>query len=215
MKIIDVNTKPIDFPDNSIVLLNGKELLCYPKGDMPIEVSNGQMTLDMTGEYLGVTKKTATKNEKPNLNPEVELFLKNAFLLYNNADRIMNDCRMFLTPVPIKSALAYTGTSGFRNPTLGIYVEWWLNCKECLPKDNSGNDALTYYVAGSPLSGSNSCSCVYPDGKCGALHFANFSRVWSLLSELNKRYNAAKARYEAYTLEQTISLLQNDSFSRI
>lgn len=30
----------------------------------------------------------------------------------------------------VTNNLAYTGTSGFRNATLGVYVEWWLSFTE-------------------------------------------------------------------------------------
>jgi len=32
---------------------------------------------------------------------------------------------MFLCPIYMQSGLAYTGSSGFEKPTLGIYIEWW------------------------------------------------------------------------------------------
>ena len=54
---------------------------------------------------------------------EVKLFLNNAFLFLKNKDRIMSDSRMFLCPVPIQNELAYTGTSGFHHPALGVYLE--------------------------------------------------------------------------------------------
>ena len=28
-----------------------------------------------------------------------------------------------------RELIAYTGKSGFRNPTLGVYIEGWMNCK--------------------------------------------------------------------------------------
>ena len=68
---------------------------------------------------------------------------------------------MFLTPLPFENNLAYTGSSGLRNATLGVYLEWWSECERAVIKKDGGEvQALTYFIAGSPLSGSNHCSAV-------------------------------------------------------
>ena len=97
--------------------------------------------------------------EKEGLDTLKKFFLLHAVDFYRQADRILSDSRMFLVPVPVNSALAYIGTSGFSHPTLGVYIEWWMrNTEVCRQvKDKLW---LTYHIAGSPLSGCNHCSCV-------------------------------------------------------
>ena len=62
----------------------------------------------------------------------------------------MSDSRMFLCPVPIQNGMAYTGTSGFQRPTLGVYLEWWLNCESAMVCEEHGTEKLVYQIAGSP-----------------------------------------------------------------
>ncbi len=101
---------------------------------------------------------------------EHECFLKNAFLFYSATDRILADEEMSLVPVPIEHSLAYIGTVG-RGATLGTYLRWWRDCKEALNfvektwfVEKPIEPRLLCYLAGSPLSGSNGCGEVTPDG---------------------------------------------------
>ena len=108
---------------NSIVLMNGAVLECYPKPQT--DFVTDKIQLDTTGTYLSVGNKPC--KPQPNSTEEKErqkkLFTDNAFYLLAHSERIMRDSRMFLTPVAIQNGLAYTGTSGFHAPTLGIYLE--------------------------------------------------------------------------------------------
>lgn len=199
-----------EFPDNRIVLINGSELVCYPKVVQPKFYSEDRLSLDKSGTYLTVGSKPSKPVAKEGTAEKDELkdfFYKNAFLFYRNAHRILNDSRMFLAPVPIQSGLMYTGTSGFHYPTLGVYIEWWLNCEADITKDKHGKDALTCRIVGSPLSGSNHCTCVYPDGKTGDISHSRFIKVWRTLMNINTRYTKAKQMYEAYTLQKVVELL--------
>lgn len=197
---------------NTITLLNGRTLFCYPKSEQPDSIEDDEMRLDTTGEYFVIGNKKPRKKVKPediwraekeNLN----FFLEHAFFFYQNADRIFHDSRMFLAPVPTHCGLAYTGTSGFQHPTLGIYLEWWINGDGVVTKDKEGNDALTYHVAGSALSGCNSCGCVYPDGTRKRIVHSSFSFVWSTFTKINTRYTEAKQRFDAYSLKEVYYIL--------
>lgn len=208
MAIFDLNALSRDFPENKIVLLNGEELVCYPKAGEPQTPDDPQMRLDTTGVYLRLGKSRPQKPVAGTPIPEKELFLRHAFLFFRNAHRILSDSRMFLAPVPIQSGLAYTGTSGLRAPTLGVYIEWWINCDVEVTKDKDGNDALTYHIAGSPLSGRNHCSRVYPDGRTETFSFPSpFSPIWRSLATINSRYNTAKVQYESFSLQEVIDIL--------
>lgn len=209
MAIVNLNALSAEFPDNRIVLINGSELVCYPKVVQPDSYSEDRLSLDLSGTYFIIGSKPAVKVEKETTESKElkNFFYKNAFLFFRNAHRILSDSRMFLAPVPVQNGLAYTGTSGFRCPTLGVYIEWWLNCDANITKDKKGREALTCYVAGSPLSGSNHCTCVYPDGKVGDISHYPFSNVWRSFISINNRYTKAKQMYEAYTLTEVVDLL--------
>ena len=65
--------------------------------------------------------------------------------------------------------------------------------------------------AGSPLSGSNSCSAVNREGKTFTVRFITpFSDIWRSFMEINSRYADLKELYpeSAYTLEETIEKLR-------
>lgn len=218
MAYIDTQAPTPVFPENRIITLDERELVCYPKATTEdVAPLSDKLTLDTTGEYLVIgkqkkkKKKKAPQQQQEELpDPEKELFLQNAFLLFRNADRILNDSRMFLAPVPIQSGLAYTGTSGFMKPTLGVYIEWWQNCKVDVTKDLDGEDALTYHLAGSPLSGSNRCACVYPDGKSCTIVHPSFMPLWTTFIAVNRRYTEAKFKYEAYSLQEVVDILKSN-----
>lgn len=119
-------------------------------------------------------------------------FVKHAFLFYRNAHRIMSDSRMFLARVPIINGLAYSGTAGFETPTLGVYIEWWIHGKGTITSDGKGHEALTFHFGGSPLSGNNICSCVYPDQHTATITHYPFRPVWKIQSANSMISNVLK-----------------------
>jgi len=86
---------------------------------------NNKLKLDTTGEFLRIGRHRHQKTEPAQkvVEPWKELFFKNAFLFYEHREEILADSRMALTPLPFENVLAYTGTSGLRNATLGVYLE--------------------------------------------------------------------------------------------
>ena len=215
MAIVDLNALSTEFPEGKIVLINGTVLDCYPKREESDLVVDGKMQLDTTGEFLSIGNKPSKCKKTVVRDPNELIFIEKAFLFYRNAARILSDSRMFLSPVPVRNGLAYTGTSGFQAPTLGIYIEWWLNCEVDVTKDRKGRDALTYHIAGSPLSGMNHCSCVYPDGKTDIISFPSpFIPVWQSFCNINNRYNSAKVKYDSYTLTEVVDILEATEVTR-
>lgn len=134
-----------------------------------------------------------------------DLFIKNAFLFYRNASRIFSDSRMFLTPVNIQNGLAYIGA--FKTPTLGAYVEWWINCHYDVTKDDDGIESLVCIFAGSPLSGCNTCRCAYPDGSSQKRSILDFNASAKSFADINRRYKEAKDNCEAYSLQEVVDIL--------
>lgn len=197
---------------NSITLMSGVVLECYPKEPPQTDFAPDKMKLDRTGVYLRVGNKQLKPQPKPTeeIERQKKLFTDNAFYLLAHRERIMRDSRMFLTPVMIQNGLAYTGTSGFNAPTLGIYLEWWATCANAMRIDENGNRSLVFHLAGSPLSGANHCAEVYEDGRIEQIHLSCFSNCWKPFMEINTRYDEAKHIYQAYTLEELLDVLNKE-----
>ena len=201
----------VQHPQGGIVLMDGRQLECYPK-EVPIEdFTPDEVRLDISGQYLSMSNKPRrpepTDEEKEQLR---KLFLDNAFYLLAHRERILSDSRMFLTPVAVQSGLAYTGTGGFRNPTVGVYLEWWMNCAGAMRTYNDGERSLVYCLAGSPLSGSNSCSEVLESGESRKVVVGSFIDCWSPFMKINTRYTEAKFNYQCYTLQQLLDILHQE-----
>lgn len=204
--------------DGKITLIDGSQLDCYPIALPSEETVSGDFSLDTTGQYLQIGKKphfTADKelaDRRKQEEIDEKLFYEHAHLFLANADKILSDSRLFLTPVNVVNGLAYTGTSGFRKPTLGVYIEWWLYHKDA---SIDAKGCPIWFISGSPLSGSNACSAVDRKGKTHRVQLnGSFSAVWSSFVEVNNRYNEFKGRYMAYDLQEVIDILEGTSDSQ-
>lgn len=197
-----------------IRLLDGRILDCYQSQELKGEVDN-ELSLDTSGVFFSLKKPSKTNTVRKRQDDEKEkelkkLFLENAFVFLENRERILSDSRMFLCPVPVQSGLAYTGTSGFRHPTLGIYIEFWNACPASNIMEKNGQKWLLWYIAGSPPSGSNRCSLVNPQGETKCEQVTSFKDIWIPFMEINTRYDKAKRRYEAYTLREVLAILERE-----
>lgn len=196
---------------DTITLIDGSELECYPIAHQPDTIQADTLSLDTTGEYLRIGSKpvATTEDYKAERAKAERLFYEHVNLFLANADCILSDSRLFLAPVGIVNGLAYTGTSGFNHPTLGVYVEWWLHHKDA-SIDAKGRPI--WFISGSPLSGANACSTVDRNGKTHkALLNGNFMSVWRSFMEVNTRYTVAKQRYFAYSLQEVVDLLEGST----
>ena len=198
-------------PSDKIVLLDGRELTAYPciwhepsMADRRVPTIEEFLALDA---QQGEDMDSAAKEEAIALQ---RLFIENAFFLYEHREQILSDSRMFLCPIAVEHSIAYTDSSGLREPTLGIYLEWWMNCKGVLRVGDNGARSLVYYLAGSPLSGANGCAAIREDGKSERVELSPFSEYWKSFMHINKRYDNAKSCYEAYTLQQVIDFLKEE-----
>lgn len=190
-------------------LTGGICIEAFAKAEQPKMIERDNLTLDTTGEFLQIKggRKRSKKITTCTNAEELQLFLQYTHRLISQSDRIMADSRIFLAPLPIRNGLAYTGTSGFRHPTLGVYIEWWRNCECAWTKDKDGELQPIYFIAGSPLSGSNKCAYVGADGASYSVSVYPFSTVWRSFVEINSHYTEAKQLYEAYSLEEVIAIL--------
>lgn len=206
--IIETEEKDVRHPDGKILLKNGTMLDCYPKESQPQTIIPDKIGLDRSGEYLQIKGKPKNTTRKREREPWEELFFREAFFLYEHKEQIMADSRMFLTPLPFNNDLAYTGTSGMNKATLGVYLEWWEDCEQAVIRDTDQVEALTYFIAGSPLSGANHCSAIDRKGRTVTMHFSPFLPIWSSFMRINQRYTEVKQIYQAYSLEETIAKLR-------
>lgn len=214
-------------PEGKIVLLNGAVLDCALKPDAPEDVPADELKLDTTGKYLALkaapTKAPLTEAEikdKKTFDDAEAFFLKHAVAFYQHRAEIMADSRMFLSPVPIRNGIFYTGRSGFMNPTLGIWLEWLelmdQEAKErekehkerhthsldnAVVRDEDGSIRLVYHFHGSPMSGSNGCNTVDEQGNTQKGALFTFINYWPPFIKINNRYDEAKARYIADDLQ--------------
>ena len=207
--IIETEEKDVRHPEGKILLINGNVLDCCLKENQPQTTVPDTVGLDMSGEFLQIKRGQKGKTHRSGQEPWKELFFKEAFFLFEHKEQILADSRMFLTPLPFENNLAYSGTSGLKNATLGIYLEWWDECGQAVIKKNDGEvHALTYFIAGSPLSGGNHCSAVDRKGRTSTIQFSPFLPIWSSFMRINRRYAEVKQIYQAYSLEETISKLR-------
>ena len=201
--------KDVRHPEGKIVLMNGTVLECHPKEDIPVTIIKDELALDTTGEYLQLSRGQRKPLKKPSPEPWKELFYREAFFLYEHREQILSDSRMFLTPLLFENVLAYTGPSGLRNATLGIYLEWWEECEGAVIRKDGEVQALTYIIAGSPLTGSNRCSAVDREGRrMTVCLLPRFSQYWRSFMQINQRYTEAKQLFQTYTLEETVAKLR-------
>lgn len=203
-------------PKNSITLMNGVVLECFPKESHQGDFVPDKMKLDATGTYLSIGNKACKPLPRTTEDEEQQkkLFTDNAFYLLAHQERIMRDSRMFLAPVAVQNGLAYIGTSGFNAPTLGIYLEWWNECPIALRVDKESRRSLVFHLAGSPLSGANRCAEVYEDGRTESVQVSSFISHWRPFTAINTRYDEAKHMYQAYTLEQVLEILHTEDGER-
>ena len=197
----------------NIELVNGSTLQGILKPTQLQEIPADTLALAPSGNYLQTSPQTLTYEEiKAQMREEErKVFLPNAFFLLQHADRILSDSRMFLAPIPVQSGIAYTGTSGFRNPTLGIYIEWWHNCPESHWHDKDGTPTLVYHLAGSPLTGGNICAMTDEAGTFISVKLPKFKPLWTSFMHINTRYTEAKELCECYSLQQVIDILKSEN----
>ena len=183
-----MNDKGINgFPEGKIILLDGRVVDCYPR---------------TTNEQPPYTDKEREA--------EKERFINNAFFFFAHKERILTDSRMFLCPVPIQSGMSISGTSGFENPTLGVYIQWWETCAGAMFTDKKGRRGLLFKLSGSSLSGHNICSVVHEDGTTKNVELRPFKDYRDSFIQINNTYKSAKQKYQAYSLRQVLDILDHE-----
>lgn len=164
---------------NEITLLDTRTLTCYPRQE------RAQTQWRESEEVL-------TENKR--------LFITNVHRFIRNADIILSDSRLFLSPVGF-----YTSIGPTAMPCLGAFVEWWLFCDE-YSRDEAGNPI--YSISGNPMTGTNGCGSVDAEGNTHrAILRQRFIEVVKSFNSIANRYRQAMEKYEAYTFTQILAQL--------
>ena len=197
----------------SITLMDGTVLPCEPLGEGEKPVPTRWALNHETGEYYYKPHPKFRSDETEEEIDEIrrigwELWLEHAFLIYRHREEILRDSKMFLTPLMTQCGLAYTGSSGFERPTVGIYLEWWATCPLATHVDEEGVLWLVTDFGGIPLSGTNRTTFVSEDGRRDMRPVHDFTALWSSYQEVNVRYNRAKRYCRSYNFFELVKLLE-------
>ena len=201
----------------NILLFDGREMTLHLKTEQPEKIERNNLQFDLTGQYMTIGKQPSYKPDDTLIERGLasfhsQIFIENAWFLLENADKIFSDSRMFFSSVETGSHLAYFGTSGFKNASIGVYLEWWKNLSE-QSIDKNGN--LIWYMAGSPLTGANCCSSVTPEGESVKMaEGTSFRAAWRSFIDVNRLYSEAKQRCESYSLEEVLIKLKGEDYKK-
>ena len=208
--------------DGLMTLMDGKQIQLMPKAQpastagSPDEPSaDSRLRMGQTGHCspMGRPRPTVDESEiKPSSweeTEEEEAFLTHLFFFIAHRDKIKADSRLFLAPVPIQNGLAYTGTSGFHRPTLGVYLEWWENCTDASVIDKGGQVSFIVRLDDEPLPGKSNCTILAQDGEQHDCHSSGFENLRATFLKINRRYDACKEQGEAWSLRYVYALLRN------
>lgn len=166
---------------DSIVLLNGHVLRCFPKqnNEQPIQHS------PLNREAIRVSKR---------------LFFLNVYNFIANADKILNDSRYFLASVGFHTSIGSTVM-----PCLGTFVEWW---KYCNRYSWDAYNLPIGAISGNPMTGSSGCATV--DSECKvhrAVLQGRFIEIVKSFNCISSRYAEAQKECESYSLDNVLSRL--------
>lgn len=183
-----------EHPENGIRLIDGTVIPAYPQLTPKPDPNRFDYDKYVAGEceyvYIG------------------EFFVKHGYYFLQHAKEILADSRMFLAAVPVNHSLAFGGTCFLSDPTLGVYIEWWQHYSYARSVDEQGNDLYIGRIAGSPMSGNNSCTLLGESGEEVHAKQPRFMPVWKSFASVNMRYAPIKEKYEAYTLEEVYEKLR-------
>ncbi|MCM1333338.1 MAG: hypothetical protein NC248_12110 [Bacteroides sp.] len=79
--------------------------------------------------------------------------------LLKDAEQILANLKLANQLVDVNNGTAQTGA--YCNPTLGGYLDWWINCPE-YSRDKNGR--FIWKLTGSLLSGAHACQAVDENG---------------------------------------------------
>lgn len=125
-----------------------------------------------------------------------KLFLRNAFYLLAHRKQILSNSRMSLAPVGVGAI------------PLGAYLEWWTEGRQAVRMNDEGRLSLVFQLAGSPFSGTNSCTEIYEDGTIKNCKIHSFSRSYGLFRKICRKYEDSQPCPQVFTISEVVSTLK-------
>lgn len=148
--------------------------------------------------FIAENLKESLSDEFPE---DKKLFADNIHFFIEHSEDILNDSRMFLTPIYSQSFSPF-----FSRPTLGVFVEWWKQCRS-EPVERNGYPIRS--IAGNPQTGSNTCWAVKPDGTVvKADIIVSFFDFLKSFGKINVRYRYLSEFCQTYTLQEVVNRLK-------
>lgn len=184
--------------DRKIVLSDGSTIHGYDPIKVDYDIEREFFKIIENGGYVASGKESVMKNGKP--------FYSNAFFLLRHSKEILSDSRMFLSHVPPTSAIQ-DEDGGIAYPTLGVFVEWWRDCKASTVE----MDGRKWLVWNIPNGQSDFCYIVSESGEVCRYKHPKMNEVVLSLTLLASRYKDVKQGYAWFTLEEVLCLLQSDT----
>lgn len=140
----------------------------------------------------------------------VRLFRDNAFILFENANRILEDDRMACAKLP---ARCYSFCS---DPTLGAVVKMWIECPWAVRRFDNGKTGLLWSFSGNPMTGSNKCSYICEDGTTMSASLSScvepsaapsFIEALKVFCEYSREFQGPAAKCVPCSLPEVVDLL--------
>ena len=171
--------------------------------------SNVHLELDTTGEFLSINPFSSKPIKNSSIvNDAVELLTNNLCFLWSHKEQVLSNPKMAFAEVQVGHNLAYTGTSMLRGVRLGVVLEWLSQCPQAIRTNESGDESLMFFFAGSPLSGCNQCVFIDRYGIREAVSVSPFRPVWESFMNINEDYFFRDIPEEVFTLEEVIKILK-------
>ncbi len=184
-----------------VELLDGTSLPYEEVKPVGMEMDEMYTTISIL-RYLIAGRHFAGRDE--NGIPLRELFAGNAVALYDYADVILSDSRMFFAPIPLGLNCWEDGSKALKFPVVGMYIELWKHCPEATMLDEDGNMMVCYnWNEGYNLDFV---------GKNGKLRKVKDWRLWETIltkfREIHQRYRGMTRKCECYSLLQLLALME-------
>ena len=185
--------------DEYIGLLNGTSLTCHPKGEEDLEMGDSHFRHALSRYFIA--GRWSGEDMVGNI-PLRELFREDVYALYDIADRILSDSKLFFVPIP--GAYHYGSGEPTTIIVLGMYSELWKSCPEATIVDEHGAKMFCYaWAPNLHFAGRDERSCVMRDSSS----YLAISKKWE---EIRSRYRDKVQKYQCHSLLQVLAMLENE-----
>ncbi len=185
-----------------IELLDGTSLPCYPKVEEDLEMDSSHFTLAMI-RYFVAGRWSRDKGMEKSI-PLRELFWDNASTLYDIANRILSDSRLFFVPIPKPDDYGEGINREYTIRTLGMYAELWKSCPEATVIGKNGERLVccdwTYKLQ---FAGKNGARFELRD-------YTSYQAITGKWREIQNRYKGKLLKYQCYSLLQVLAMLEQE-----